>query len=340
MQELTTQLIAGRDLAEDQITLAVAQLVASETPDEAKGAFLKALREKGETAAEIAAFTKALLAHAVDPRIDATRLPGPMLDVCGTGGDRMELFNVSTTSMFVLAAGGAAVVKHGNRAITSQCGGADVLEELGVRIDLAPADLKRCVETLGLGFVFAPAYHPAFKAIVPVRKMLAAQGIPTIFNMLGPLLNPARPPFQLVGIFSKPLLTKYAETLAALGRKRAWAVHGDGTDELTIAGPSDVRDVNVSGIRELTITPEALGVPRAQLADLRGGDRRENARILVAILDGSERGPKRDIVALNAAAGFVICGLAPDLTAGLALAREQIDSGRALAKARILQAFK
>lgn len=339
MHELISSLNAGTDLSVQQTAEAVRHLISGDVADVEKARFLRALREKGETPAEIAAFAKALLARAVDPGLDAAKLPGPMLDVCGTGGDQMGLFNVSTTSMFVLAAGGAVVVKHGNRAITSQCGGADVLEALGVKIELAPADLRRCVGAHGLGFVFAPAYHPAFKSIAPVRKLLAAQGIPTIFNILGPLLNPARPPFQLVGIFAKSLLDKYAQTLAALGRTRAWALHGDGTDELAITGPSDVREVTPSGIREFTIDPEALGIPLAKIDDLRGGDRAENARILLAILDGKERGPKRDIVTLNAAAGFVVAGLAPDLSAGLDFARAQIDTGRALAKLRELQAF-
>jgi len=303
----------------------VAHLTAAEWEDEVKAELLRALRDKGETAEEIAAFARALLARAVDPGLDLGGLPGPVIDVCGTGGDRMELFNISTTSMFVLAAGGAVVVKHGNRAITSKCGGADVLEHLGVKINLAPADLRRVVESVGLGFIFAPVYHPAFKAIAPVRKLLAARGVPTVFNLLGPLLNPARPPHQLVGIFDRTLLPKYAETLRVLGRTRAWAVHGDGTDELTNTGPSDVQEVTPAGVRPFTIDPAALGLAPATADQLRGGDCAENARILIGILDGTIRGPQREIVELNAAAGFVITGLAPDLPAGLAHAREQLD---------------
>lgn len=339
MHELLAQLKSGTHLSAAQIDRAVAHLTAVEWEDGVKAELLRALRDKGETAEEIAAFAHALLARAVDPGLDPARLPGPVIDVCGTGGDRLELFNISTTSMFILAAGGAVVVKHGNRAITSKCGGADVLEHLGVTIDLAPAELRRCVETLGLGFIFAPAYHPAFKAIAPVRKLLAAQGIPTVFNLLGPLLNPARPAHQLVGIFDPALLPKYAATLQTLGRHRAWAVHGDGMDELATTGTSAVHEVSPDAIRTFTLDPAALGIPRATHDDLRGGDRAENARILIAILDGSLRGPKRDIVELNAAAGFVIAGLAADLPAGLALARERIDSGAAAAKLRALQQF-
>ena len=282
---------------------------------------------------------KALLARAIDPEIDPMRVPGPMIDVCGTGGDKLEVFNVSTACMFVLAAGGACVVKHGNRAITSKCGGADVLEALGVKIDLAPAALRRCVEEHGLGFLFAPAFHPAFKTIAPVRKALAAQGIPTIFNLLGPLLNPARPAHQLVGIFSPLLLPKYAEALAALDRARAWAVHGSGMDELSLTGPSKVLEVRAGVVREFTVDAAALGLARCEIADVRGGDRVENARILLAILDDSERGPKRDMVLLNSAAGFVIAGLAEDLAAGIEHARAQIASGRALAKLTALRSF-
>lgn len=339
LTDLTAHLLTGHDLTGEMAEAAVAQLVEAEVKDGAKADFLKALRAKGETATEIAAFVHALLARAVDPGIEAARLSGPMLDVCGTGGDRLGIFNVSTTVMFVLAAGGACVVKHGNRAITSQSGGADVLEELGVRIDLPPADLRRCVAAHGLGFVFAPAYHPSFKAIGPVRKALAAEGIPTIFNLLGPLLNPARPAYQLVGIFSPVLLPKYAEALALLARVRAWAVHGSGMDELSLTGPSAVCEVAGGLVREFTIDPVALGLTPCALDVLRGGDRRENAAILTGILDGSERGPRRDLVLLNAAAGFVITGLTQDLAAGLDHARAQVESGGALAKLRTLQAF-
>ncbi|MEA3208652.1 MAG: anthranilate phosphoribosyltransferase [Chthoniobacter sp.] len=337
MHDLIAHLKAGDPLSAEQIDRAVAHLTASEWEDEVKAELLRAFREKGETAEEIAAFARALLARAVDPGLDASQLPGPVIDVCGTGGDRMELFNVSTTSMFILAAAGAVVVKHGNRAITSKCGGADVLEQLGVRIDLPPEQLRRCVAEVGLGFIFAPAYHPAFKAIAPVRKLLAAQGVPTVFNLLGPLLNPARPPHQLVGIFDRALLPKYAATLQALGRSRAWAVHGDGTDELATTGPSEVHEVTPSGIRSFTLAASDFGIAQARIEDLRGGDCAGNAAILTGILEGSLRGPKREMVVFNAAGGLVVASLARDLPAGLALAREQLDSGRALAKLHALR---
>ena len=338
MRALTAQLQDRTDLSPADVERSVAALLSPGVPDSDKAAFLRALREKGESAAEIAAFAREMLARALDPEIIAP--DGPIIDVCGTGGDQLEVFNVSTATMFILAAAGAVVVKHGNRAITSKCGGADVLEELGVNITLNPEALRRCVTELGVGFLFAPAYHPAFKAIVPVRKALAAEGIPTIFNILGPLLNPARPSYQLVGVYDAALLPKYGEALAALGRARAWAVHGSGMDELSLTGPSQVREVIGGVIRQAEVDPETLGLKLCTLPELRGGDRTTNARILTEILAGSERGPKRDLVLLNAAAGFVIIHLAADLAAGLELAREQIANGAALAKLRAMAAFR
>jgi anthranilate phosphoribosyltransferase len=341
MLALISQLERGRDLSDEQVGEAVAGLISDGVDNGSKAGFLKALRAKGETAPEIAAFVRELLARAIDPRIDPAKLPGPMIDVCGTGGDRMNLFNVSTTGMFVLAAGGAVVVKHGNRGITSKCGGADVLETLGIRIDLAPADFKRCVETTGVGFQFAPNYHPAFKAIGPVRKLLAEQGTTTIFNLLGPLLNPSRPPFQLVGVFDRAMLGKYAAVLRLLGRARAWALNSRGADEIMPFEPTDVVE-SIAGEteREFFIHPWHLGIKPCAVEELHGGDCAVNAAILTGVLDGSIRGGKRDIVLLNAAAGFVVTGLAHDMHAGVALANEQIDSGLALAKLRALRQFR
>ena len=340
MDSLTRSLRGGNDLEPLQIREAVAALISEKIPDGEKMEFLKTLHTKGESAAEIASFAQALLAHALRPELDPGRLPGPTLDVCGTGGDRQGFFNVSTAVMFVAAAAGACVVKHGNRSITSKTGAADVLEELGVTLDLTPARLRECLEENGVAFLFAPAWHPAFKAIAPVRKALAAQGIPTIFNLLGPLLNPARPDHQLIGLFSAALLPKYAEALRIIGRRCAWVVHGDGTDELALTGTSEVRSVKGAHISAFSIAPEDAGLQRCDPAALVGGERVENARILLAILGGTERGPKRDMVLLNSAAALAVAGLARDLPSGLDLARKALDGGGALAKLRALQSFR
>lgn len=302
--------------------------------------FLKAMRSKGETAQEIASFAKSLLARAVRPELDRARLPGPTLDVCGTGGDKKGYFNVSTAVMFVAAAAGACVMKHGNRSVTSKTGAADVLEELGVKIEATPDELRASLEQHGVGFIFAPAYHPALKLLAPVRKVLASHGQSTIFNILGPLLNPAQPEYQLTGIFSADLLPKYAEALRVLGRKRAWAVHGDGTDELTLTGPTQVHVIEDGNASNFTIAPEELGLSRCSPADLRGGEREENAKILMSIFDGSERGPKLDMVLLNTAAALVVCGLADSVAAGLSKARNAIESGGALAKLNALRSLR
>ena len=344
MRVLIEQLRDGEELNAAQVREAVEGLVDEGVANGVKGEFLQALRAKGETAEEIAWFAGELLARAVDPEIDEEKLSGPMLDVCGTGGDGMGMFNVSTTAMFLLAAGGAVVVKHGNRGITSKSGGADVLEALGVAIDQPPAALRECIGETGLGFIFAPAYHPAFKVIGPVRKELAARGVATIFNILGPLLNPARPGYQLAGIFSERLLPKYARVLGMLGRRRAWAVHGSsagvaGVDELTTLGMNHYCAVTEGRVTAHTLDAAGLGFPKAEVEELRGGDGAENARILEGILAGQVHGAKRDVVLLNAAAGFVVCGLAGDMAEGIRRAGEALEGGGGLAKLRALQGF-
>jgi anthranilate phosphoribosyltransferase len=336
METLLSLVRSGAELTAPECGQAVEWLADSGAPAAQKEAFLEALRVRTETASEIAGFAAALIGRAKDPGVVAADLPGPTLDVCGTGGDKLDLFNISTTAMFVLAAGGAVVVKHGNRAITSQCGGADVLEELGVRIEVEPAKLRRCLESAGVGFVFAPAYHPAFAVIGPVRRALAARGVPTIFNLLGPLLNPVKPPFQLVGVYAASLLPKYAEALRLLGRKRAWVVNGEGADELTCAGASEVYCTENDVISRLEILPESLRLRRVSISSLRGGNRAENARMLVDVLSGEDQGARCETVLLNAAAGFVVAGLEPDLDAGLERGRRVIRDGLALAKLRSL----
>jgi anthranilate phosphoribosyltransferase len=335
MKSLIEKLRAGMDLSSDDIRAAVALLLSNATPDEAKTEFLSTLHQKGESAEEIAGFARQLMELAIDPALDMEKIAGPMIDVCGTGGDGLDLFNVSTTIMFMLAAGGAVVAKHGNRAVTSRCGSADVLEELGVAIDLSPDDLKECVETHGLGFIFARAYHPAFRAVAEMRARLARQSTPTIFNLLGPLLNPARPSRQLVGVFDPGLTTVLAEVLGQMGRTRAWVVHGLGEE-----GATTIAELADDKITSAVLDVNWLGIPRAGIAELRGGDARESASTLEGILAGTITGAKRDMAVANAGAGFVVAGLAYDLKDGIRLAREQIENGRALEKLRALQNYK
>jgi len=326
-----------------QIDTAGELLLNGRVADEKKARLLGALAEKGETAREVAGFVEAFLGHAVDPGLDPAGFDGPTIDVCGTGGDKLNLFNVSTTSMFVVAAAGGVVVKHGNRGITSKSGGADVLEALGVTIDLGPEGFRRCLETAGVGFMMAPVYHPAFKEVVGVRKMLAAKGVRTIFNLIGPLLNPARPQCQLVGVFSRDLCPVFAEILQRIGRESAWVVHGttgDGrsVDEVSLMGST--RICKAGTFEELVdeeVRPRDFGMEHAEVNDLAGGDAATNAKILEAILSGDEQGPKRDMVLLNAGAAIACAGLADDVGGGIERAREVLDDGAALEKLRLLQ---
>ena len=319
---LTNRLRMGGDLTVDDIVIACDRLFDEDVALSVRADFLRALHCKGETPAEIAAFVNVLIARGV--RLE---LGEGLLDVCGTGGDRAGLFNISTAVMFVAAACGARVVKHGNRGITSKCGGADVLEALGIRVDLPP---QAALDAAGCCFLFAPLYHPAFKAVAAVRKVLAEEGSATIFNLLGPLLNPVRPDFQLAGVFDPKLLPVYVETFGLLGRKRAWAVHGTGgLDEVSTLGASEVHALEPGGIRRFFIRPEALGFAPAAIEDLRGSDPRRNAEFLEDLLRGSERGPKRDIVVLNAACAIVVSGISGDLVAAVAKSRLALDDGSA-----------
>lgn len=332
---------AEQPLTTDQVAEAAAFLVDAGAAAEAKADFLRALARRGETPAEIAAFVREFLKLAVDPGLDRSKLPGPMLDVVGTGGDKLNLFNVSTTAMFILAAGGVCVVKHGNRGVTSKSGGADVLEALGVKIDLAPEKVARGIESIGLGFFFAPVYHPAFKAVVEARKILAAEGQRSIFNMLGPLLNPAQPDHQLIGVFDPVLTHVFGEILADLGRKSAWVVHGStddgrGMDELSSIGLNRICKLTDGRLTDEDVDPRDLGFAPSTVSELVGGDAEENADLLEGILTGTIRGPKREIAILNAAAGFVITGIAKDMHQGRRHAEEQIERGAAHAKMRAL----
>jgi len=333
----------GLELSSREVGVAAELLLNPAVDDVKKAHLLEALANKGETPAEIAGFVEVFLEHAVDPHVGLLGLDGPTLDLCGTGGDKLNLFNVSTTAMFVAAAAGAIVVKHGNRGITSPSGGADVLEALGIRIDLPADGFRRCLDKAGVGFMFAPAYHPAFKAVVGVRKTLAARGVRTIFNIIGPLLNPARPQCQLVGVFDRELCPAFAEILENLGRDSAWVVHGttdDGrsVDELSLMGSSRIcKSGTYQDIEDEEVCPRDFGLQLAEVAALQGGDAKTNAAILEAILAGHDTGAKHDMVLLNAGAAIACAGLADDLGEGIEVARELLASGAALARLRLLQ---
>ena len=278
MNAIITQVRQGEELSPRAIENMADMLLDESICDEKKADFLRGLTAKGETPAEIAGFVEAFLKRAVDPEVGQLELDGPTIDVCGTGGDKLNLFNVSTTSMFVIAAGGGVVVKHGNRGITSKSGGADVLEALGIKLDATPAQFRECLKEAGVGFLFAPMYHPAFKAIAGVRAALAKEGVRTIFNLIGPLLNPVRPECQLVGICQPGLRASYSEILSRLGRDSAWVVHGhtlDGrsVDEVSLMGTTHISKSGAyQDLEDEEISPEDFGMPVASVEDLAGGE--------------------------------------------------------------------
>ena len=320
-------LLGGRDLSRDEARAVMGEIMSGDaTPAQIAG-FLVGLRAKGETADEIAGCADALQANMV--RVTPTR--APVIDVVGTGGDGAGTFNISTAAGIVAAAAGAAVAKHGNRAASSACGSADVLEELGVTLEQPPERIALSIDELGFGFMFARAHHPAMRHAATVRQEL---GVRTVFNILGPLANPAGARDGVFGVYSPGLAHTYAQTLAGLGARRAFVVHGDGLDELSPIGPNLVVEVRDGDVHEWELDPRTLGMYPADPAELAGGTPAENAASLRALLTG-EPGVRRDAVLLNAAAGLVAAGLAGDLPEGIGLAAEAIDSG--LAGDRLLQ---
>ena len=343
MNSLISHLERGDELDRQQVNAAAGFLLDSEGSVEVKKDLLRALSAKGETASEITFFVEAFLEFAKDPATEGLEFDGPTIDVCGTGGDKLNLFNVSTTSMFVIAAGGAVVVKHGNRGITSKSGGADVLEALGVKLDLPVEKLHRCLKEAGVAFLFAPMYHPAFKEVAPVRAALAEEGTRTIFNLIGPLLNPVRPQCQLIGVCDPKLGPEFAQILQSLGRDSAWIVHGktaDGrsVDEVSLMGETEIsKSGSYQDSESEVVRPEDFGLRSCEVEELMGGEAEENASILVGILDGTITDAKRDMVCINAGAGLACAGLADDLGTGIEMAKDLIDSGEALTRLRKMQ---
>ena len=325
LKEALQLVVDGKDLSAQRMQEVMMEIMEGRATPAQIGAILTALRMKGENAAEITGAARVMRqkARAISPRLS----PGePLVDIVGTGGDMSGTFNVSTTASFVAAGAGLKVAKHGNRSVSSRSGSADLLEALGVNLDVAPSVVERCVEETGLGFLFAPKLHPAMKNVIGPRREM---GIRTIFNVLGPLTNPAGADVELMGVYDKSLCEKMAEVLGNLGTKRAWVVHGHGgMDELSISGPSLVAQWNGSKVKTFETAPSDFGLKEAQLQDVMGGGPKENARICLSILEG-EKGPKRDMVVMNAAAAIYIAKGVKDLKEAAQLAQESIDSGRA-----------
>jgi anthranilate phosphoribosyltransferase len=324
IREAIAKLIEGKSLTMEEAAQVMAEIMEGEVTPAQMGSFLTALRLKGETAEEIAGLVKTMRAKAL-----RVTVADAVIDVVGTGGDGMNTFNISTTAAFVVAGAGMKVAKHGNRAASSQCGAADVLEALGVKFDLGAVQVQKCIDEAGIGFMFAPAYHPAMKHAAAPRKEL---GIRTVFNILGPLTNPAGAMNYLLGVADSSLVEKLAMVLNSLGCDHALVVHGeDGLDELSITGKSLVCEVKNGKTSSYKVGPEDFGLKKAKLDDIRGGTATENAALLRDIL-GGRKGPQRDIVLMNAAAALVAGNKAESLGQGVRLAAESVDSGKAMAK--------
>ena len=337
LKTLTEQLRAGTDMNAGQVTGAVSQMTAEDVTPEMKAEFLTALAEKGETAEELAAFARELREMATAVPLDEATRAGEMLDVCGTGGDGLNTFNISTTVAILCAAAGVSVAKHGNRAITSKSGSADVLGALGIPTDLSPTEAAASITKHGFAFLFAPLYHPAFKHIAPARKLCAERGQRTLFNFLGPLLNPARPTAQLIGVPRAELTEPMAKVLQSLGIRRGMVVSGSvgdqRMDELSTLGENTIAEFYQDrAFATSTLNPADLPLPAATLEELAGGDAQTNADIIRAILSGAESGAKRDAVLLNAGAALFVAGKADAISTGMELAGAVIDDGRAADK--------
>ena len=314
---------AGNSLTQEEAAEAFDLVMSGAATPAQIGALVMGLRVRGETVDEIAGAARAMRA-----KVLTVRAPEGAIDTCGTGGDGKGTFNISTCAAFVVAGAGVPVAKHGNRAISSRSGSADVLKELGVNVEASPETISRCIAACGLGFMFAPAHHAAMRHVAQVRTEL---GTRTIFNLLGPLANPAGAKYQIVGVFGREWVEPIAQVLARLGTIRAWVVHGsDGLDELTTTGISDVAVVDAGKVSTFRISPRNAGLPDARPEDLTGGNAVENAAHIRAVLGGL-KGALRDIVLLNAAAALLVAGKASTLREGVALASESIDSGKALA---------
>ena len=319
-----SKLVTGTDLSRTEAAQAMTEIMSGQATSAHIASFITALAMKGETVDEITGCAEVMREKATPVRCSKR----PLIDTCGTGGDKSGTFNISTATAIVAAADGATVAKHGNRAASSRCGSADVLEELGVKVDMAPEKLEYCLEHADIGSMFAPVFHKSMKYAAQPRREL---GIRTVFNLVGPVTNPARADRQVMGIFAPELTEPMAMVLGNLGATRAFVVWGAGLDEVTIAGPTRVSEVNDGEVTTYEITPEELGVDTASVDDLKGGDVKTNAAIITDILCGRQ-GPHREIVVANVGVSLVVAGLASTFREGADLAREAIDSDRAREK--------
>ena len=324
MNKVINKLVEGQDLTSDEAKDAMKTIMSGNATDAQIGSFLTALRLKGETIDEISACAGVMreFASSINPKVDGT-----LVDTCGTGGDKIKTFNISTISAFVIAGAGIPIAKHGNRSVTSKAGSADLLEALGVRMDTTPKDAEKTIEEIGIGFMFAPTFHVAMKYAIGPRKEI---GIRTVFNILGPLTNPANAEAQVLGVYDEGLTEKMAGVLAKLGTKRALVVHGiGGLDEISTFSETRVSELKEGVVKTYEIKPEDFGIKRATPEELAGGDPKQNAQIARGLLKDKEQGPMRDIVLLNSAAGIYVGGLADSIADGISLAEKSIDTGAA-----------
>lgn len=330
--EALSSLLRGESLTAEEAAEVMAIIMRGDATSAQIAAILTALRMKGETVAEITGFARVMreMALRINPRCDN------LIDTCGTGGDRLKTFNISTTAAFVVAGAGVAVAKHGNRSVTSKSGSADVLEALGINLAVTPAQVSACIEEIGIGFLFAQHFHPAMKYAAPVRREI---GIRTVFNILGPLTNPASARYQLLGVYDAALTEPLAQVLGQLGSTRAFVVHGlIGLDEWSTAGRTQVSELSNGTVKTYTLSPQDVGLPEATPEELAGGNPAENAELMERLLQG-ESGPRRNIVMINAAAALVAVGQATKISDGLELAARALDSGAAMEKLQALREF-
>jgi anthranilate phosphoribosyltransferase len=324
MKEIIAKVVRGESLSRDEARETMDLLMEGKASDAQVASLLTALRIKGEDPEEIAGFAESMRRHAlrITPRVY------PILDTCGTGGDGKKTFNISTAASFIAAGAGVPVAKHGNRGVSSGCGSADVLEELGIRIDMPAEAVRECIERIGMGFLFAPLFHPAMRHVMKVRKEM---GIPTVFNLLGPLANPAGASHQLLGVGLREKAPVLAQALAEMGVRRALVVCGeDGMDELSTVSPTRVWEVREGEVFAYTVDAVSLGLSRSRPEDLRGGDARENALIIREEVLAGKPGPRTEVALLNAAAALYAAEAVEDLEEGLAMAKESVKSGKAL----------